>query len=91
MSPTLNAFHHILRWRIGQYESADDRDHKGPVHHAPRAESVGEMTAIGAEDRGWDGIGSADNAGGRDIEAIDADEVTRQPKASATKAPKTKK
>ena len=37
------------------------------------------MAAVGAEQAGRDRIGRADHAGGRDVEAVDADQVARQP------------
>ncbi len=46
-----NAIHHVARRRIGQDEGADDRDQEGPVHDRPRTVFVGEVPAIGAENR----------------------------------------
>ena len=74
-----NALDHIVRRRIGQDEGAHDRDEEGPVHDAAGAELVGEMPAIGAEDRGRDRVDRADHAGGRDVETVDADQIARQP------------
>ena len=58
---------------------ADDRDAEGPVHDAARAVAVGEHAAVDAEQAGRHRVGGADHAGGGDVEAVDADQVARQP------------
>ena len=64
---------------IGQHEGHDGRHAEGPVHDPPGAVLVGQMAAIGAEDRGGNGIERRDHAGGLDVEFVDADEIARQP------------
>jgi hypothetical protein len=77
-----------VRRRVGQDEGADDADEEGPVHDAARAELVGEVSAIGTEDRGGDGVGRADHAGRRDVEAVDADQIARQPQRQGNEGAK---
>ena len=46
-----DAFDDILRRRIGQDERANDRDDERPVHDRAGAIAVGEMSAVGTEQR----------------------------------------
>ena len=75
----VDAVHDIVgRW-IGEDESRGDRDEEGPVHDAPGAVDVGEMAAIGAEEARGDREESRNDAGEADVDAIDLDEILRQP------------
>ena len=71
--------HDVVGRRVGQHECARDRDEEGPVHHPPGPVGVRQMAAIGAEDAGREREGRGDHAGALDIEAVDVDEILRQP------------
>ena len=47
-----DALHNVVRRRIRQDEGADDRHHERPVHDGAGAVAIGEMPAVGPEDRG---------------------------------------
>ena len=74
-----DALHDVLGGRIGQQEAGGDRHAERPVHHAARAVLVGEHAAVDAEQAGRHRVGGADHAGGGDVEAVDADQIARQP------------
>ena len=82
----VDAAHDIIGGRQRQHCAADQRDRKGPVEHSARADLVRENAAIGAEDRGWNGIGSADHAGCGNVETVDADQIARQPERQRDEA-----
>ncbi len=69
----------VVGWRIGQHEGADHRDEERPVHHPPRAIAVGEMAAIGAEHARREREQRRCHAGSLDVDAVDVDQVLRQP------------
>ena len=74
-----DALHDVFGRRIGQQEAGGDRHAERPVHHPARAVLVGEHAAVDAEQAGGHRVGGADHAGGGDVEAVDADQVARQP------------
>ena len=69
----------IIGRGIGQDESGHDRDQEHPVHHRPRAITVGEMAAIDAEQAGGNREHRRRHAGGFDIDVIGLHQVMRQP------------
>ena len=71
--------HQIVGRRIGQNEGADDRDEECPVHHAAGAVAIRKMAAIGPEYAGGKREQRRHHAGSLDIDAVDVDEVLRQP------------
>ena len=74
-----DALHDVLGRRIGQDERDGDRHAEGPVHDAARAIGVGQVPAVDAEQARGHRVGGADHAGGGDVEAVDADQIARQP------------
>ena len=75
----VDAVDDVVGRRIGQHEGADRRDAEGQVHDRPRAVAVREVAAIDAEQAGRDREGGGQHAGHLDVEAVDADQVARQP------------
>ena len=88
---SVDSLHHVLGRRIGHHETGGDRDAEGPVHHAPGAEFVRQDAAIDAEQAGRHGVGRADHACGRYVEAVDAHPVARQPQCQSHKAAEDEK
>ena len=82
----VDALHHVLGRRIRQDERARGRDAERPVHEPARTELVGEVAAIGAEDRRRNREQRAEHAGGPDVDAVDADQVARQPQRQRDEA-----
>src|SRR5690606_2187640 len=75
-----HAADHVLRRRIRQQKCASDGHAEGPVHDAARPVLVGQMAAVDPEYRSRDGVEGANHAGGGDVEAVDADQIPREPK-----------
>ena len=71
--------HHIIGRRVGENERAGDRDHEGPIHDPARAVAVRQMSAIGAEHAGRERKQRRGHAGDFDVDAVDVDEILRQP------------
>ncbi|OIQ74605.1 hypothetical protein GALL_437400 [mine drainage metagenome] len=69
----------IVRRRIGQHEQQDGGEAEAPVHHRPRAEPVGQVAAIGAEQRGRQPERRRRHARRADANAIHLDKVVRKP------------
>src|SRR6185369_8477908 len=85
-NPATDSSHYIIgRWQR-QYERREGGDRKACVENGARADAIGEEPAIGAENTGRNGIGRADQSGGFNVEPIDADQVTRQPKGQRDEA-----
>ena len=74
-----DALHDVFGRRVGEDEASRHRDAERPVHDAARAVLVGEYAAVDAEQARRHRVGGADHAGGGDVEAVDADQVARQP------------
>ena len=55
------------------------RKAEGPVHDRPRAELVGQVPAIGAEQAGRQAEGRGRHARRAHVDAVDVDQVVRQP------------
>ncbi len=65
--------------RQRQQQRHDRRHAERPVHDDARAHLVRQRPAIRAEDAGRDRVGGGDHAGHLDVEAVDPDQVARQP------------
>ena len=78
--------HDIIYRRIGQDESAGDRDQQGPVHYRARAVAIGQMAAIGAEQARGKRKHGRRHAGRFEIYVVDLHQILRQPKRKRDKA-----
>ena len=81
----VDAVDDIVGRRIGQDEGRRDRNQEGPVEHAAGAEAVGEVPAIGAKQARRHREEGCDHAGRLDVEAVDVDEILRQPERERDK------
>ena len=75
----LDAVNDIACRRIGQKETDHHRGDESPVHHSPRAITVGHPAAKRPEHRSRQRIGRRQHAGRGDAETVDADIIARQP------------
>ena len=73
------ALNDIIGRRVGQHEQEQHGKAEGPVHDRPRAELVGQVPAIGTEQRGRQAERGRRHARRAHVNAIDVDQVVRQP------------
>ena len=65
--------------REGQDRSRDRRHREDAIHHGPRALTVRQEAAIGAEQAAGDRVAGGKHPSRFDVEAVGADQIARQP------------